>query len=241
MSELPRNLVVRTHAPARRRLTIGAIVVLSMVGLYLAYELGRYDGGYDRLAAMQERREHEVALEQLEKANRELRTRLAELDTIRIGRNRERAELARTIGDLQAQVAKQSQELEFYRGIVAQGANAFGVKIQQLRIVGTDQPDRFRVRMTVVQSGRPDEVVNGTVSLKVEGESEGRPASLEFPALTDGKIKEERFSFRYFENFDQEITIPTGFRAERLTVELRSNRKGVAPVTQSFLWRVDAP
>ena len=57
-------------------------------------------------------------------ANRELRTRLAELDTIRIGRAREQAEVARTIGDLQAQVARQAQELAFYRGIVAQAATS---------------------------------------------------------------------------------------------------------------------
>ena len=72
--------------------------------------------------------------DRLEKANRELRTRLAELDTIRVGRAREQAEVSRTIGDLQAQVARQTQELAFYRGIVAQSAVSLGVKIQQLRI-----------------------------------------------------------------------------------------------------------
>src|SRR5262245_22904568 len=102
------NIVVRTHAPARRVLTVIALTLLAAFALYVVYELGRFDGGYDRQAVSQERAEHEVSLDRLEKANRELRTRLAELDTIRVGRAQEQAEVSRTIGDLQGQVARQT-------------------------------------------------------------------------------------------------------------------------------------
>ncbi len=43
--------------------------------------------------------------------------------------------MSRSIGDLQAQVARQTQELAFYRGIVAQSAVSPGVKVQRLRFV----------------------------------------------------------------------------------------------------------
>ena len=70
------------------------------------YELGRYNAGYDRQAVAQQRTELEVKIEHLEKANREMRTQLAELDTIRVGRAHEQAEVARAMGELQAQVAR---------------------------------------------------------------------------------------------------------------------------------------
>ena len=38
-----------------------------------------------------------------------------------------------------------------------------------------------------------------------------------------------------FQNFEQEIAIPTGFMPERLTVEVRSGKKGVSPVSQTCL------
>jgi hypothetical protein len=107
------SLVVRTHAPTRRIILIAAIALIGLFATYVIYELGRYNAGYDRLAVSQERTEKEVEIEHLEKTNHELRTRLAELDTIRIGREREQAEVARTIGDLQAQVERESQELAF--------------------------------------------------------------------------------------------------------------------------------
>jgi hypothetical protein len=218
---------------------VGAAVMVGLFGLYVVYELGRFNAGYDRLAAAQERTEAEVEIERMEKTNHELRTRLAELDMLRVGSSQERAELAHTIADLQAQVARQTQELAFYRGVVAQG-DAAGLKIEQLRITASDQPDHFHVHLTIVQSVRPDDSTSGAVALKVEGESGGGPASLDFAKLTGGKQHAQAFSFRYYENFDQDIVVPAGFHPARLTVDVRSTRKGMAPLTQSFLWRVDA-
>ena len=146
--------VVRTRAPALRTVLLIAALLIGLFALYVIYELGRYDAGYDRLAVAQQRTELEVQIEHLEKANRELRTQLAELDTIRVGRAHEQAEVSRTMGDLQAQVAQQSQELAFYRGVVAQGAVSIGVKIEQLRITAGSRPGSFIVHLSLVRSGR---------------------------------------------------------------------------------------
>ncbi len=234
------NLVVRTYAPARRLLIVIALTFLAAFALYVVYELGRFDAGYDRLAVSQERAEHGVNIDRLEKANRELRTRLAELDTIRVGRAREQAEVSRTIGDLQAQVARQTQELAFYRGIVAQSASSPGVKIQQLRIGAGAKPGRYLVRMNLVRSVRPEDVVTGSLALTAEGARGNLAGMLDLAALTGGKVRELPFTFRYFQNFEQEIAIPAGFVPERLTVEVRSGKKGISPVTQTFPWNVDA-
>ena len=241
MAELPSNLVIRRHTPLRGVLLAGSTICLGLFAMYIVYELGRFNAGYDRLAVAQERAEHEVAIEKLEKANRELRTRLAELDTMRVGRTQERSELSRTIGELQAQVAHQAQELGFYRGVVTQGEVPSGMKIQQLRITATDKPDRFHVHLTMEQSVRPDDTVSGTVSLQIDGEAhEGSASHLDFAALTGSAQNEQSFSFRYYQNFDQDVVVPAGFHPERLTVEVHSARKGVTPLTQTFLWRVEA-
>ncbi|HKT71265.1 MAG TPA: DUF6776 family protein [Steroidobacteraceae bacterium] len=243
-SDAKSGLVVRPHAPTRRFILVVTLILLGLFGIYIVYELGRYDGGYDRLAVAQQRTELEVKLERLEKTNRELRTQLAELDTIRIGRAREQAEVARTIGDLQAQVARQTQELAFYRGIVAQGATAVGVKVQQLRISAGTKPQRFVVHIALARSVRPDNVAAGSLGISVDGEAPakaagGDDATLELTALTAGKLHELPFSFRYFQNIDQEVVLPAGFKPEHIGVEVRSNRKDVAPLTQTFLWTVD--
>ncbi len=198
MSAMPRtspprassNLVVRTHAPARRVLTVIALTLLGAFALYVVYELGRYDAGYDRLAVSQERAEHEVSIDRLEKANRELRTRLAELDTIRVGRAREQAEVSRSIGDLQAQVARQTQELAFYRGIVAQSAVSPGVKVQQL----ADRPGQqarpsSALRLNLMRSQRPEDVAAARSRSPRRARKGEQPGSLDTAALTGGKAQ----------------------------------------------------
>jgi hypothetical protein len=235
------TVVVRTYAPMRRALAIAAATLVGLFALYVIFEFGRYEAGYDRLAAAKQRAEFEAVIEHLKQDNHELNLRLAEIDTQRIGWAREQAEVSRTIGDLQAQVARQAQDLAFYRGVGNQSAGAaLGISIQQLRIGATSDPARFRVRLTLVRSARADDVVNGSAVLQLEGESQGQEESLNLAALTAGAQHELRYSFRYYQNLDQEITIPPGMRPERLNIEVRSGRKGIAPLAQTFLWNVDA-
>jgi hypothetical protein len=234
------SLVVRKHAPTRRIILIVAVALIGLFAAYVIYEFGRYNAGYDRMAVQQQRTEQEVAIEHLEKTNHELRTKLAELDTIRLGRAREQAEVARTIGELQAQVARESQELAFYRGVVTQGAAEIGVKIGQLRVSAGRKPGQFVVHMSLLRSGRPDTVVTGTLGLIVDGGAGGQSdAPLDLPALTSGKLHELPFNFRFYQNFDQEIAIPAGFKPEHVAVEVHSSRKDVAPLVQTFPWSLE--
>jgi cell division protein FtsB len=234
-------VIVRTYAPARRNVAVVAVTLLALFALYVLYELGRYDAGYDRLAVAQQRAELEATIEHLKQDNHELNLRIAEIDTQRIGWAREQAEVSRTIGDLQAQVSRQAQDLAFYRGVGTQSAGpALGISIQQLRIGATTDPARFRVHLTLVRSVRADDIVNGSVVLQLEGEAQGQQETLSLANLGAGGPRELRYSFRYYQNLDQEITIPAGLRPERLTIEVRSTRKGVAPLSQAFLWNVEA-
>jgi len=233
-------LVVRQRAPALRTALLVAAVLVGLFGIYVIYELGRYDAGYDRQAAAQQRTVLEVRIEHLVKENRELRTRVAEADTIRAGRAREQAEVARAMGELQAQVARQSQQLAFYRGVVAQNDNALGVKVEQVHIAAGKRPATFMVHMALVRSGRVDSAASGTVHLSLDGTSDGSPRSLDLAALSGGQVHELRFNFRYLQNFDQELSVPLAFKPEHLVVEVQSSRHDVAPVSQTFLWSIEA-
>jgi len=233
------SVVIRTHRPLRQFIVWGAVPLIGLFGVYVVYELGRYDAGYDRLAVAQQRTELQVQIEHLEKSNRELRTHLAELDTIRIGRAREQAEVSRSIGDLQAQVARQTQELAFYRGIVAQGTPAVGAKIQQVRITRGSKAGHFVLHLALVRSVRPDNVAVGAIGVSVEGQSNGATTTVDLSTLTAGKVHELSYSFRYFENFDQEVALPAGLKPDHVSIEVRSSHKDIAPVTQTFPWSVD--
>jgi hypothetical protein len=232
--------VVRARAPALGTALFSAALLIGLFAVYVVYEFGRYNAGYDRQAVAQQRTELEVKIEHLEKDNREMRTQLAELDTFRVGRAHEQAELAKSMGELQAQVAQQSQELAFYRGVVAQGAASIGIKIEQVRISATEHPGVFSVHLSLLRSGRADTDALGSLLLGLDGAANGEAKSLDFAALTAGRTHELRYNFRYFQDFDQELTVPATFKPEQLVMELHSSKKDVPPLSQSFLWTVES-
>jgi len=239
MPGLPPKLVVTTYAPTRRIVTIVVLVLLVAGGVYGMFEFGRYRAQYDIVAMVKERAEYRGQIEAQEAVISELRAKVAQLESSTVGQTREREEVQRTIGDLQAQVARANQELAFFRGIVTQNANSAEVKIQQARMVATAAANKFRIRVTLVQPMKPDTVVSGVVVLSVDGEIDGKPGRADFATLSGGKRREIPFTFRYLENIEEEITMPPGMRPEQLLVEVRSNKRGSAPVQQSYVWSVD--
>jgi len=239
MPGLPPKLVVTTYAPTRRWITIVLLVLIVAGGVYGMFEFGRYSAGFDALAALKQRATLRGEIEASEAMVSELRAKVAQLESSTVGQTREREEVQRTIGDLQAQVARANQELAFFRGIVTQNANSAEVKIQQARMVATATANKFRVLVTLVQPMKPDSVVSGVVVLSVDGEVDGKPGRADFATLSGGKRREIPFTFRYLENIEEEITMPPGMKPEQLLVEVRSNRRGSAPVQQSYVWSVD--
>ena len=241
MIPAPGRLVIRTYAPFRRYLAIGGVVLLGLILLYVAYEMGRTRANARGLAAQAELEQLGTSYSELEVANRELRLKIASQETSQVAQGRERTEVQRTIGELQAQVARQSQDLAFYRGIVGDKTQGPPVKVQQFRITGSsNEPRRYSLRLVLGRPVRPDDVVNGTVGITVEGTQGGQPATLDLAALTPlDRLRELRFNYRYLQTFEQAIVLPEGFRPARATVEIRLGRKGAEPLRQTFLWKLD--
>lgn len=231
------DLVIRPHAPMRRMILASVLAVVGIVGLGAAFEFGQYHAGYNVVTAIQERARLESSIRQLQKSNNALQSRIIELDTMNSGHTREDQVVARTIGDLQAQVARQTEELAFYRAVVAEGAPAIGVRIGTVRLSASKPADHFLVHVSLVRAGKTDGMTTGSVSLTVDGQgANGKPTNLDSQALAAGGDADVTYDFRYFQDVEQTLTLPPGFRPEHLTVEVSSNRKDVPPLTQTFPW-----
>ena len=116
-----------------------------------------------------------------------------------------------------------------------------GVKIEQLRITAGHQPgDLYRPHVAgALGTCRQRRHRHGAA----EPRRQRRPRvrrTLDLAALTAGKQRELRYNFRYLENFDQELSVPPSFKPERLNVEVQLGPRGVAPLSQTFLWNVEA-
>ncbi|MGB8694407.1 MAG: DUF6776 family protein [Steroidobacteraceae bacterium] len=242
--DIPGKLVVRTYAPARRLTMLTMLVLLVALALYLAFESGRKKAGFDGIQAAQERIVLNDHIAQLEASAREARIQLAAADAAQVAQVRERSEVARNIGELQAELGRAQQDLEFYRAIAnpqAPGAKSVPVRVQQFHVLVTDAATRvYTLRLALNRPIRPEESTAGVLVLTVDGERAGAAASLDLAALTGGKVRQLDYSFRYYANIEQAISLPADFKPERVSIEIRPARKGVAPYRQIFVWNPDA-
>jgi uncharacterized coiled-coil protein SlyX len=241
--QIPGKLVVRAHAPARRWTILGSALLLGAVALYLAFEMGHQQAGFDGIQAAQQRAALENRVAAQDQTIHELRVQLAADATAQVSQVRERTELARTIGDLQAGLARAQQDLEFYRAIAnPAAANRQGsVRVQQFRVLTADAATRtYTLRFALNRPTRPEETTTGTLGVMIDGERGGAAASLTLASLSADKSKQLAYSFRYFTNVEQLVTLPADFKAERVTIEIRSAQKSTPPFRQTFVWNPDA-
>jgi hypothetical protein len=238
--EIPGRLVVRTYAPARHWIMFAVLVLLCSLALYVAFELGRYKAGFDAMQAAAERETLQVQIGQLQQEERETRVQLAAAQEGRVAEVRERSELARTIGELQAQIETEQQDVEFYRGVLAQpGQQAtVTVGVQQFHIAPLPGSQKFALRFSLSRLQRPGEPISGALGITVDGTQDGGPVSADLALLTGGK-NELAFNFRYTTGIDQPVTLPADFKPDRVTIEVRPERKGLTPYRRTFVWTVD--
>jgi hypothetical protein len=230
------ELVIRPHVPMRRVLVI-ALSVLALAGLGVAFELGQYRAGYNVVAAMQQRAQLHRTIARLESANGTLQARIIALETVNAGHAREDQVVGRTIGDLQARVARQTEELAFYRAVVAEGAPAIGLRVGTVRLSSSKPAGSYLADLSLVRAGKTDGMTAGTVSLTVDGQAAGgKPMTLDGQTLVPGGKADVPYDFRYYQDLHQTIVLPAGFHPEHLTVKVSSGHKDVPPLTQTFPW-----
>jgi len=216
---------------------VGVVVAIALAVFYGGFELGRASAGYGILNSTLERVELRRLARRLGAQNDILQRRVA---TAEIGQRidqQAQSEAQRMIGELQAETARQQQELQFYRGLVARQFGAGTLRVQELKIRSVEG-SRYRVLITLVQAAFRDSIANGTVTFAVDGTRRGALIQLPLVDLEPNRRRELPFSLRFFQQIEVPIELPDRFSPTSLQIEYRLGR-GAEPSRQTFAWRVE--
>ncbi len=232
------QFIIRTRPQWQRRLLLVGGSLAAVLLLYIAYETGRFQGGYSKFAEIQRRRELVSQVETLSDTNEKLKTELAALELARNVERQAYGEVEKNLADLQSQVLKHREELTFYRGIVAPEDGIGSLRVQGFQISPGGADHHYHLQLVLVQSMRQDAAAAGAVTIAVEGVRNNAPVQLPLSQIggdtrADGAVD---FKFRYFQEIEQDIVLPPDFEPRAVTVEVRSGR--LAPVRESYPWQV---
>jgi hypothetical protein len=227
---------------AGRPLWIYALVVVLGVGsLYLAFELGRYQGGYSLLDARRSHASVEQRLTEERVVSDELRRQLAIAETAEEIDRATYSQVESTLGELQAKIQTQEEELVFYRGIVSPQDGVPGLRIQSLEVLPGDGEGRYLLRLLLVQAIVHSRRVSGAVKLQLEGIQDGQTVSFDAAELAvPGELYDMAYEFRYFQGLETELALPGTFEPQHVAVEIWPNEARAERINQTFDWPAEA-
>ena len=236
MADLFGKFVVRSYAPKRRAVLLGSAALLALLMLYAAFEIGRYEAGFRAVDSVRGALAASARIRTLEAENDRQREQLAAADVARRVDREGYKQVERSLGDMQSQIARLTQDLSFYRGLV-QPDSVVHVKVQQMQIIPEAAAGRFHLKFVLIQMGKPDKNVAGSVVIAIDGLDGGKPVNLNLAQVAPTRPGGLAYSFRYFQDYDELIQLPPGFEPTRIGVEVHSGRDAGHGFRQAFVWR----
>jgi hypothetical protein len=236
MADSVGKLVVRSYAPKRRALLWAMAALLTIGILYAAFELGRYDAGFRVVDSVRGALAASARIRALEAENGTQRRQLEAAETARRVDREGYAQVERSLGDMQSQIARLNQDLSFYRGLV-QPESLIHVKVQQMQIIPDTITGQFHLKFVLMQTGKPDKEVAGNAAITIDGLLQGKPLSLTYAQVSPNHRVSLAYSFKYFQEYNEAIELPRGFEPTRVGVEIHSARDASHSSRQAFVWK----
>jgi hypothetical protein len=231
---------VETPTQVPRWIATGTLAALLLAALaaWLGYAAGQRAAGRDAQGDAERRSMMEGQVERVEFENKTLHARVAELEMARRLDRDAYGQVERTLGDLQSQLASQSDDLAFYRSIVSPADGIQGLRIQRFETLPGQQPREVQLKLTLVQAMRHESIVSGLVQITLNGMQGGAPARHSVGELLGRPRAQLPFSFRYFQTVEQTVTLPEGFEPYETEVQVQSSKLRGGPVRQAFPWKL---
>ncbi len=207
-------------------------LALSMAALLLAawgiFEYGRYRAGYDRVVFNDIRQRLEKSNAVFETELKKLRKEKLDLEqTMRI-ENQAYGQVRKDLVSLQEELLELKEELAFYRGIISPEDAERGLQIQNFSVTKGDEPHSWHYKLVLTRVLKNRGTAKGTAELQVEGVTtkSGEKKLLSLGQISAPPVKRLRYNFKYFQNLEGEIRLPSGFTPSRAILVLKPGGKG---------------
>lgn len=228
---VPKIVAAHQRPPVWFRLSL-VLLILGGVA-WLAYQQGG-SGIADGLARLQSGGKDRVEI--LEQERTDLKRELAmvrqaaEVDREALLSIRDKIKL------MQSERLKMEEELAFLRGIVSTSSKKQVLRVQNFKLEAGLEEHQYIYKYTVSQVINSGSVVKGKIEMSISGLKAGKATVMNLGQLHDEKLGNHKMRFRYFQNVEGKLRIPTDFQPAKIMIEVRPTGKKLAPVDETFEW-----
>ena len=214
------SLIVKPHKPWRTRFYLLLLVIILAIGGWTLFEYGRFTAGFDSVDSKEERIRLLNMQKELENQIEDVREQKAVLERATQIEKKAYADLNENLKVLQAEIIELKGELAFYRGIVSPANASAGLRLQKFGLESNGQKRGFRSKVVLTQVLKNDRLARGNVRIKVEGLVNDQARTLDLSDLTEKRVKELKYRFKYFQTLEQDLMLPEGFTPLRATIQV---------------------
>lgn len=155
-----------------------------------------------------------------------------EVDVVR----RANALLRESERERQDEIAGLQADLDLYRRVGGAYGSQAPLTVHRIAIEPTQSPRVYRIAFSLTQNLRGAGVISGEIKLGVDGIRNGVAEHLADTQLLAKSDKPLSFKFKHFQQMECLVTLPEGFEASLLTIQLNSSSLKT-PVEQTMEWQ----
>jgi hypothetical protein len=157
-------------------------------------------------------------IERIGQENKVLRTQAIHVERQQQVTTVAQGDLARDLAVLQEENVRLKEDVTFYKSILEESAGVAMVKLHSFKVTRGEHPGEFRYRLLLIQSGKHDKNVQGSLQFTVLGTQEGKPVAQVVSGGTNSQ-RGGKVNFKYYQPLDGSFTLPAKMSAESLQVK----------------------
>ena len=256
------NLVIKEHNPWKVFFWMTLVMVIVVVGIAMAFELG-HDRGEDDgsntqyqvtnyKATLKGYREKKLRAERhidaLKKQISRLRTEVARLESLNRIDGHAYKKIKSGLTLLRTKNQNLREEIQFYRNIVSPSKINAGLRIHSFKIDPGTAERLYNYRLILVQyHGMKDRHrdISGVVRVYLRGKRiDGSKRTINLKDVTpETEQTDMKFSLKYYKSIEGTMKLPDGFSPVSVRVQIIPNRRtrgGRRSVEKKILWPIKA-
>lgn len=220
---------IETKTNKRFRFTPIFIFLVFIIGALIGY-LGSNFYIKTSLSSLQERNDF-LDLKNLEYENT-ISSQLTEISILKTDQKVKKEamlQLQSEYQELLGTIDNLKSDIGFYEQLLSPSDNK-GLRVFNA-IINEKSKSSFGLSLSLAQKIERAKTVSGTLKLTIEGFENDK-----IKTISVDMKQQSKFNFKYFQTFSYEISLPEGFKAERLVVKLSPSSKKAKTIHQSFNW-----
>ncbi len=170
-------------------------------------------------------------ISRLEAENKELHTQAIHVERQQQVTTVAQTDLAKDLAGLQEENVKLKEDVAFYKSILEDSAGVAVVKIHSFKVTRGERPGEYQYRLLLIQSGKHERNVQGSLQLSVVGAQDGKPAA---HVVLGGRDVQQggKVNFKYYQPIAGSFTLPAQLSAQNVQAKFFQSGSAEPKLTQ---------